>query len=77
MMADYIKREDILARFEQPVDTYIPMLNVSIDSIVSLINSIPSADVVEREAYNQMVDLALSQGTIVNKIKELVGARNG
>jgi len=44
-MADYIKREDILARFVPPEGVIVPMLNVSVESIASLINSIPSADV--------------------------------
>ena len=44
-MSDYIKREDILARFTPPVGITIPFLNVDVASIISLINSIPAADV--------------------------------
>ena len=66
-MADYISRDAVLELIEPDARPFL----------AERVRNIPSADVVDREAYNQMVDLALSQGTIVNKIKELVGARNG
>jgi hypothetical protein len=44
-MSDYIKRKDILVRFTPPVGITIPFLNVDVASIISLINSIPAADV--------------------------------
>lgn len=42
-MTDYIKREDAVSKFTAPDEMHIVVLNE--DSAISLINSIPSADV--------------------------------
>lgn len=69
-MSDYVNREEMLKRFDRRAKSTVGDKRVGVDSIRVFIENIPAADVVSREAYEQVRwerDVAIEQLSQIGK----------